>query len=190
MGERKTAGKSAEATDEAIPGRSFTTSYEEARRYAGRNGKVVTATVDEAEWQAAVARGADNVEGTTPSPITSRLAPAGGGEGGVVPAPVARGAREVTRREHDRMGRDMDLGERDFWDNWDDLNAGTREQGFSRKGWKPKKSDRIDHVHISPTYQGFVASWYQRWAKRNKKVKARNLEDRIDLDKESRGEWR
>lgn len=30
----------------------------------------------------------------------------------------------------------------------------------------------------------------ERWAKRNKKVKARNLEDRIDLDKESRGEWR
>ena len=30
----------------------------------------------------------------------------------------------------------------------------------------------------------------ERWAKRNKKVKARNLEDRIDLDREQRGEWR
>lgn len=30
----------------------------------------------------------------------------------------------------------------------------------------------------------------ERWAKRNKRVKARNLEDRIDLDKERRGEWR
>jgi len=30
----------------------------------------------------------------------------------------------------------------------------------------------------------------ERWAKRNRKVKARNLNDRIDLEKEERGEWR
>ena len=30
----------------------------------------------------------------------------------------------------------------------------------------------------------------ERWAKRNRKVKARNLEDRIDLEREQRGEWR
>ncbi len=29
----------------------------------------------------------------------------------------------------------------------------------------------------------------ERWAKRNRKVKARNLEDRIELEKERRGEW-
>ena len=28
----------------------------------------------------------------------------------------------------------------------------------------------------------------ERWAKRNRKVKARNLQDRIDLDREERGE--
>lgn len=30
----------------------------------------------------------------------------------------------------------------------------------------------------------------ERWAKRNKKVKARNLNDRIEWDREQRGEWR
>ena len=30
----------------------------------------------------------------------------------------------------------------------------------------------------------------ERWAKRNKKVKARNLNDRIEIEREERGEWR
>ncbi|MGE9270320.1 MAG: ribosome small subunit-dependent GTPase A [Verrucomicrobiales bacterium] len=30
----------------------------------------------------------------------------------------------------------------------------------------------------------------ERWAKRNRRVKARNLNDRIELEKENRGEWR
>ena len=29
----------------------------------------------------------------------------------------------------------------------------------------------------------------ERWAKRNKRVKARNLNDRIQLEKDERGDW-
>ena len=30
----------------------------------------------------------------------------------------------------------------------------------------------------------------ERWAKRNSRVKARNLNDRIQLEEDERGEWR